>query len=51
MKIQKGLEKLLKTLVNKHGKSFDGKTPKGKGDWEKWEYMRGAYMKAKSKDQ
>ena len=49
LKIQKGLEKLLKTLVNKHGKSFDGKTPKGKGDWEKWEYMRGAYMKAKSK--
>ena len=49
LNIQKGLEKLLKTLVNKHGKSFDGKAPKGKGDWEKWEYMRGAYMKAKSK--
>ena len=49
LNIQKGLEKLLKTLVNKHGKSFDGKAPKGKGDWEKWEYMRGAYVKAKSK--
>jgi hypothetical protein len=49
VKMAKGLERLLKTLVNKHGKSFDGKTPKGKGDWEKWEYMRGAYMKAKSK--
>ena len=44
----KGLEKLLKTLVNKYGKSFDGKAPKGKGDWEKWEYMRGAYMKQKA---
>ena len=49
VKMAKGLEKLLKTLVNKHGKSFDGKSPEGKGDWEKWEYMRGAYMKAKSK--
>ena len=49
VKMAKGLEKLLKTLVNKYGKSFDGKAPKGKGDWEKWEYMRGAYMKAKSK--
>jgi len=49
VKMAKGLERLLKTLVNKHGKSFDGKAPKGKGDWEKWEYMRGAYMKAKSK--
>ena len=49
VKMAKGLEKLLKTLVNKYGKSFDGKAPKGKGDWEKWEYMRGAYMQAKSK--
>ena len=49
VKMATGLEKLLKSLVNKHGKSFDGKAPKGKGDWEKWEYMRGAYMKAKSK--
>jgi hypothetical protein len=49
VKMAKGLEKLLKTLVNKHGKSFDGKAPKGKGDWEKWEYMRGVYVKAKSK--
>ena len=49
VKMAKGLEKLLKNLVNKHGKSFDGKAPEGKGDWEKWEYMRGAYMKAKSK--
>ena len=49
VKMAKGLEKLLKSLVNKHGKSFDGKSPEGKGDWEKWEYMRGAYMKAKSK--
>jgi len=49
VKMAKGLERLLKTLVNKYGKSFDGKTPKGKGDWEKWEYMRGAYVKAKSK--
>ena len=50
VKMAKGLEKLLKTLVNKHGKSFDGKIPKGKNDWEKWEYMRGAYMQAKIKD-
>ena len=49
VKMAKGLERLLKTLVNKYGKSFDGKAPKGKGDWEKWEYMRGAYMQAKSK--
>ena len=49
VKMAKGLEKLLKSLVNKYGKSFDGKAPKGKGDWEKWEYMRGAYMQAKSK--
>ena len=49
VKMAKGLEKLLKSLVNKYGKSFDGKAPKGKGDWEKWEYMRGAYVKAKSK--
>ena len=48
VKMAKGLEKLLKSLVNKHGKSFDGKAPKGKGDWEKWEYMRGAYMKQKA---
>ena len=50
VKMAKGLEKLLKTLVNNHGKSFDGKIPKGKNDWEKWEYMRGAYMQAKIKD-
>jgi len=43
LNIQKGLEKLLKTLVNKYGKSFDGKAPKGKGDWEKWEYIRATY--------
>ena len=49
VKMAKGLEKLLKSLVNKYGKSFDGKAPKGKGDWEKWEYMRGVYVKAKSK--
>ena len=48
VKIQKGLEKLLKSLVNKHGKSFDGKAPMGKGDWEKWEYMRVAYVKQKA---
>ena len=43
LNIQKGLEKLLKSLVNKYGKSFDGKAPKGKGDWEKWEYIRATY--------
>ena len=48
VKMAKGLEKLLKSLVNKYGKSFDGKAPMGKGDWEKWEYMRGAYMKQKA---
>jgi hypothetical protein len=49
VKMAKGLEKLLKTLVNKYGKSFDGDAPKGKNDWAKWQYMRGAYMQAKSK--
>jgi len=48
LRIQRGLEKLLKSLVNKHGKSFDGKAPMGKGDWEKWEYMRVAYVKQKA---
>ena len=47
VKMAKGLEKLLKTLVNKYGKSFDGKAPKGKGDWEKWEHMRGVYVTQK----
>jgi hypothetical protein len=49
VKMAKGLERLLKTLVNKYGKSFDGDAPKGTGDWEKWQYMRGAYMQAKTK--
>ena len=48
VKMAKGLEKLLKTLVNKYGKSFDGKAPKGKGDWEKWEYMREVYVRQKT---
>jgi len=48
VKMAKGLEKLLKSLVNKYGKSFDGKAPMGKGDWEKWEYMRVAYVKQKA---
>ena len=47
VKMAKGLEKLLKSLVNKYGKSFDGKAPKGKGDWEKWEHMRGVYVTQK----
>ena len=50
VKMQKGLEKLLKTLVNKYGKAFDGDAPKGKDDFEKWMYMYGTYKNSKVKN-
>jgi hypothetical protein len=41
---------MLKGLIKKYGKSFDGDAPKGKDDWAKWTYMRGSYEQAKTKD-
>ena len=49
-KMQKGLEILLKVLIKKYGKSFDGDEPKGKDDFEKWMYMHGTYKNSKVKN-
>jgi hypothetical protein len=48
-KMQKGLEILLKVLIKKYGKAFDGDEPKGKDDFEKWMYMHGTYKNSKVK--
>ena len=49
-KMQKGLEILLKVLIKKYGKAFDGDAPKGKDDFEKWMYMHGTYKNSKVKN-
>lgn len=49
-KLEIGLTKMLKGLITKYGKSFDGDAPKGRDDWAKWTYMRGSYEQAKTKD-
>ena len=49
-KMQKGLEILLKVLIKKYGKAFDGDEPKGKDDFEKWMYMHGTYKNSKVKN-
>jgi hypothetical protein len=46
-KMQKGLEILLKALIKKYGKAFDGNAPKGKDDFTKWMYMHGTYKNSK----
>ena len=48
-KMQKGLEILLKVLIKKYGKAFDGDEPKGKDDFAKWMYMYGTYKNSKVK--
>ena len=49
-KMQKGLEILLKVLIKKYGKAFDGDAPKGKDDFEKWMYMHVTYENSKVKN-
>ena len=49
-KMQKGLEILLKVLIKKYGKAFDGDAPKGKDDFTKWMYMHGTYKNSKVKN-
>ena len=49
-KMQRGLEILLKVLIKKYGKAFDGKPPKGGDDFEKWMYMHGTYKNSKVKN-
>jgi hypothetical protein len=48
--MQKGLEILLKVLIKKYGKAFDGDAPKGKDDFEKWMYMHVTYENSKVKN-
>ena len=48
--MQKALEILLKVLIKKYGKAFDGDEPKGKDDFAKWMYMHGTYKNSKVKN-
>ena len=48
--MQKALEILLKVLIKKYGKAFDGDAPKGKDDFSKWMYMHGTYKNSKVKN-
>lgn len=49
-KMQKGLEILLKVLIKKYGKAFDGDAPKGKDDFDKWMHMHVTYKNSKVKN-
>ena len=47
-KMQKALERLLKSLVRKYGQAFDDKPREGKDDWEKWSSIYFAYVMART---